>query len=423
MIELDNLLEKIINNASSEKNLFDYKSILSKIRPTYPIILVTGTNGKGSVCAYLEKILCLSGYKTGVYTSPHVLKYNERIAINGDYISDEDLYNYLLELIQELDYWNNPIGLFKLFTFVAHKYFCHNCIDIMVCEVGIGGAKDITNSFEPDISVITRVALDHCNVLGNNREQIGYQKAHVFRSNKPAIYGEEDIPCSVREYAEHNNINITQFGKHFSCKILDRNSWNYIDLDNSNNNLYSLPTPAMRGKQQIANSAISICVIQNLQRILGKFVFSKSVIKQAILETRLKGRFEILPGYPRVVLDVAHNPDSVANMVDNMIELGLENSIAVFAVAKDKDVRNIIKNCKQYFKSWYIAPTNYATRSSSVDYIYRELLEQGVDSNSIFMFETVLDATQAALAMRKKNYDIVIFGSFLTVAEAMNCNI
>ncbi len=423
MIELNNLLEKIINYHVVSEDCSSFNEALSKTIPSYPIILVTGTNGKGSVCAYLEKILHYSGYKTGVYTSPHILKYNERIAINSNYIADDIFYSYLLATIKELDYWVKPVGLFKLLTLIAHRYFCDNNIDIMISEVGIGGAQDITNYFEPDISVITRVALDHCALLGDSREKIGLQKVQIFRVNKPAIYGEEDAPCSVIDYVNQNGIKLTQLGKDFKVKIIDRNSWNYIDLANNLNNLYSLPTPGMRGKQQIINSAIAICIIQHLQQILSDFIFSKSVIKQAISETRIRGRFEVLPGYPRIVLDVAHNPDAVANMVDNMVELGLENSIAVFAVAKDKDIKNIIKNCKKYFKKWYIAPTNYFVRSSSIDDIYKELLDQGVCSNDIFLFETVLDATQAALAMRKNNYDIVVFGSFLTVAEAMNCNI
>ena len=141
-------------------------------------------------------------------------------------------------MIKELKYWHQPIGLFKLFTLVAHQYFIDQNIDIMICEVGIGGAHDITNYFEPDLSVITKVSLDHCQLLGKNRESIGYQKVQIFRANKPAIYGEADIPNSVLDYVNQHQVKLYQFNKDFTIKTIDRNCWHYIDLTN-NNNLYS----------------------------------------------------------------------------------------------------------------------------------------------------------------------------------------
>lgn len=418
--KLKNLINSLLNVQAYEENLdtLFLERVRDQVKSNYPTILVTGTNGKGSVCAFISSILKSSGYRVGVFTSPHVIDYNERITIDNVNISDQDFYDYLQKVANDTAYLDRPFGFFRLLTLIAHSYFIDKNIDIAVIEVGIGGAKDITNCFDPDISIITKVALDHCEVLGDNREKIGLEKAKIFRSIKPAIYGEFDIPNSVLDYAQKINTNLLRFGIDFKVQINDRNSWHYLDLKNNVNNLYSLLTPSMRGKQQVVNAAIAICAIQQLEFTDNGFTFSKTVIKNAISMTRLKGRFEVLPGYPRVILDVAHNPDAVANMVHNMLELGLKNNIAVFAVAKDKDIKNIIKNSKKYFKKWYIAPIENIDRSCNLEDIVQELTQQDVLLDDICSFDCVADAMLAALKMRQADYNIVVFGSFLTVAAA-----
>lgn len=418
--KLNNLINILLNVQAYEENLdtLFLERVRDQVKANYPTILVTGTNGKGSVCAFISSILKSSGYRVGVFTSPHVIDYNERITIDNVNIPDQDFYDYLQKVANDTAYLDRPFGFFRLLTLIAHSYFIDQKIDIAVIEVGIGGAKDITNYFDPDISIITKVALDHCEVLGDNREKIGLEKAKIFRSIKPAIYGEFDIPNSVLDYAQKINTNLLRFGVDFKIQINDRNSWHYIDLKNKINSLYSLLTPSMRGGQQISNAAIAVCAIQQLELTDNRFAFSKTVIKNAISMTRLRGRFEVLPGYPRVILDVAHNPDAVANMVHNMLKLGLKNNIAVFAVAKDKDIKNIIKNSKKYFKKWYIAPIENIDRSCNLEDIVQELTQQNVLLDDICSFECVADAMLAALKMCQADYNIVVFGSFLTVAAA-----
>ncbi len=232
-MELNNLISKLLQNPVN--NNIDITKLIKilNIKPTYPIILVGGTNGKGSVCAYLTTILTIAGFNVGTFTSPHVFNYNERICINNKPIDNETLENTLSEIISHTD----GIGLFKTFTLVAHKIFIKHKIDIAIIEVGIGGLNDITNLFEPTISAVTNVDFDHMDILGDTIDAIGYQKSGIYRQNKLAFFGGDNPPLSLINNAKAIGANLQIFGTDFG---VNRHELSF-DVWCKDKTFYSLP--------------------------------------------------------------------------------------------------------------------------------------------------------------------------------------
>ena len=384
-----------------------------KITPQYPIILVGGTNGKGSVCAYLTNILINAGYKVGCFTSPHIFKYNERICINNNPVSDDVLEKTISNFI------NYQLGVFQVLTLAMHQIFISNSIDIAIVEVGIGGKHDVTNFFEPEISAITCVDFDHCYLLGNNLEEIGLEKAGIFRENKWSFYGAKNPPQSVIKHAQQIQSKLQTFGVDFGITTneLSFNVWCNNETGMADN-FYTLPYPLMRGKEQITNVALAISILNKLKQ---KFPIDLSTIKRSILQTRLIGRFQIIPNSitePQIVLDVAHNPQAVLHMLQNMLKLPFaKQNYAVFGVANDKDVANIIKICVEYFDKWFIAPLA-SKRSLGPKNIANILLSCGVKEHNIVIKNTISEALTVAQDEATMNHRIVAFGSFLVVEES-----
>ncbi len=404
-MELNNLIDKLLKTTFN--NDFDIANLIKKlnINPTYPIILVGGTNGKGSVCAYLTTILTIAGFNVGTYTSPHVFNYNERICINNKPIDDEILANALSEIISHTD----CIGLFKTFTLSAHKIFIEHNIDIAIIEVGIGGLNDITNLFEPTISVVTNVEFDHMDVLGDTIDAIGHQKSGIYRHNKPAFFGSNTPPKSLINNAKAIGANLKIFGIDFG---VNRHELSF-DVWYNDKTFYSLPYPALRGDTQANNVALSLSILHELR---SSFPISIGMIKTGLLKTTLIGRFQVLPGNPQTILDVAHNPHSVNTMLSNMLKLPFApQNVAVFGIAKDKDAVEVIKRCANKFDKWFIAQTNIV-RGMDTNNIAKILMEQGISSKNIV--ECVSIATAYQEAHQIKNARIICFGSFLVVEEA-----
>ena len=377
------------------------------LKPAYPIILVGGTNGKGSVCAYLTTILTLAGFKVGTYTSPHVFRYNERICINNLPIDDETLTNALIQVMNK----NSQAGLFKTFTLAAHLIFIQKQVDIAIIEVGIGGMKDVTNLFEPTISAVTNVNLDHTQLLGNTLEEIGMEKSGIYRTDKWAFYGGLNPPQSLVDYANSIGSKLQLFSKDFG---VNRQEFSF-DVWCQDKKYFSLPYPALRGDTQPNNVALSLAILNKLHH---QFPLSTGMIKTGLLQTVLIGRFQVLPGTPQIILDVAHNSHSVTNMLTNMLKLPFApQSVAVFGIAEDKDAEQIIQLCKGSFDKWFIAKIN-SERSMDTQGIAHILLKNNVAQQNIIECENISMAYQkAALCTTAR---ITCFGSFLVVEEAYN---
>ncbi|MCC2624951.1 MAG: hypothetical protein K0R14_824 [Burkholderiales bacterium] len=403
-----------LNTNEFSDNLVALKQTISNLDlfPTYPTILVAGTNGKGSTCAYLSTILTLAGYRVGTFTSPHIFNYNERICINNQAIDNNSLTEVLQQVIDTCPI--NP-GLFKAFTLCAHLYFIQQKVDIAVIEVGIGGLNDATNLFDPTISVITSISHDHSQILGNTLEEIGKQKAGIFRKNTPAFIGMQNPPQSVIKYAGEINANLQILGTDFSYTKHELS----FDVYSRSDKYFGLPYPALRGMEQISNATLAICVLAELK---PGFPVPLSSIKTGLLQVKLPGRLSILPGLPQIILDVAHNEEAVSQMLKNMLKLPfVKHNYAVFGMASDKDIPAVIALAKEQFNQWFIAPIN-SKRSINNDELIQIMQNNGIAKNRILAFETISKALTHAKSISRNDDRIVCFGSFLVVEEAYRCN-
>lgn len=395
------------NFADTKQHILETIDIL-QIKPNYPIILVGGTNGKGSTCAYLSTILSIAGYKVGTFTSPHVFEYNERIAINNQPVSDSDLTEALEQVINATSY---NFGLFKTFTLASHLIFAKHKIEIAVVEVGIGGRDDVTNLFEPDVSIISTVAMDHCQLLGADIETIGLQKAHIYQAKKPALFGSSEIPQTVSDYAAQINAEFMRLNHEFSYKK-NAQSW---DFSCQEQKLYSLPYPSLRGEEQVQNAALALAALYKLR---DKFPLTSAQVKNGLLQTKLFGRFQVLPGTPQIVFDTAHNPQAIESLRQNMLKLHFaRRNFAVFGIAEDKDWAQIITSCSQDFDAWYIAPIN-SERSAKIEQLVQELIRNGVNSKNIIINSDIESATELCYQQLNSEDRMVCFGSFLVVESA-----
>lgn len=404
------LINQLIKINDFAVSLEHTKKIISKLNlnltPKYPIILIGGTNGKGSTCAYLTNILSHSSYKVGTFTSPHIFEYNERISINNISINDEMLIETLKHII---DVSENSLGLFKTFTLAAHKIFEQQQIDIAIIEVGLGGNNDVTNLFEPTISAITNVDFDHCEILGNTLDAIGLEKAGIFRKNKWGFFGSKNIPNSIINYTNKINTNLQIFGRDFYATEHEL-SFDFLYYENS---LYSIPYPGLRGAQQINNVCLALAILTKLPN----FPVSINIIKTALLQTKLLGRFQLLPGIPQIVLDVAHNSQAVSIMLKNMVKLPMvKNNYAVFGIAKEKDIASIIGLCKDKFTKWFIAKIN-SPRGVANSELLPIFKQHNILEDNIIECINIKDAFIQAKNISSIEDRIVCFGSFLVIEE------
>jgi dihydrofolate synthase/folylpolyglutamate synthase len=414
---LNDIIELLLTKKEYQMSKSDIRKCITalQLNPQYPIILVGGTNGKGSVCTYLSNFLTAAKYKVGCFTSPHLYSYNERICINNISISDDNLFSHLNKIVlyAQEHFKGCSFGLFKAFTLAAHSFFIEQSIDIAIVEVGIGGLNDITNIFDPTMSVITTIDFDHCKILGNNLEQIGLQKAGILRSNKYGFYGSANPPNSLIAYAKEISNKLLLANIDFGITASTNNSFSVFCQDT---NYYNLPYPNIRSDIQLSNIALALAVITKLSR---QFTVSLTTIKQALVTTLLPGRFQALPTNPLIIVDVAHNPQAVHIMLQNMVKLPpTKKTIAVFGIAKDKDVDAIVAMCKDKFDKWFIATTSDINRSIQVEDLAEILYKHKITSSKVVQCDSITCAIN--LAYSETDAKIICFGSFLVVEEAYN---
>jgi dihydrofolate synthase/folylpolyglutamate synthase len=374
-----------------------------------PIVLVGGTNGKGSTCSILSYIWQEEGYKVGVFTSPHIFQFNERIRINEDFISDEDL----IILFRHIQKYASDISLsyFEIATVVAMLYFIQHKVDAIILEVGMGGRLDSTNIFKPVCSVVTSIDLDHQSYLGDTREAIGFEKSGIFRPFCPAICGDFDPPSSILK-AHHD---VWVFGEDFGYqKNIDHpNTWNYWFRDGSSR--LSLPLPSLRGQEQLINASVALTVVQSLQ---NRFPVCQQAVRSALVSVAWPGRFQVLPGRPIRILDVAHNPHSVRAMLNNINQLPFcQNFYAVYSMLDDKDIAQVLSLARDCFDAWYISGLDHQTpRGLSTKNLYQRMTEV-LPPNKVFPHATLKEAYTHVLNDAGEQDAIIVFGSFYTVAE------
>lgn len=385
--------------------------------PQAPInIVVAGTNGKGSTCAMLESMLHVAGYKTGFYSSPHLIRYNERVRIAQQEADDALLIDSFTAVeAARLQAPVIPLTYFEYATLSAFWCFARLGVEVAILEVGLGGRLDAVNLIDADVSIVVSVDLDHQQYLGDTIEKIGLEKAHVFRPNRPAIFGDTAIPKSVLAHAAAIGAPLHILGRDFQYSRLET-QWQWQGtIMGITSARHSLPVPALRGLYQLKNASAALAALAALAERLP---VSQSHVKRGLLEVVWPGRMQVLPGRPTVVLDVAHNPHAARALEDALGTMGFyENTYAVFGMLKDKDIDTVIGIVKGRIDHWFIAGLAGA-RGAGVEEIAGMLDQHGL--NGHYSRHVSIAAAYAAARERATQNDRILgFGSFHTVADLL----
>jgi dihydrofolate synthase / folylpolyglutamate synthase len=376
-----------------------------KIELGCPVITVAGTNGKGSTCAMLEAILRAAGYRAGLYTSPHLVRYNERVRINGAEAEDAALAEAFAAV--EAARSGVPLTYFEFGTLGALWLFSLEKIEAAVLEVGLGGRLDAVNAVDPDCAVLTSVGIDHVDYLGATREDIGREKAGIFRPGRPAILSEPDPPQSVRE-APGNKLFL---GKDFGY-VDEGQQWSYWGPGGRRG---GLAYPALRGRIQLRNAAAALCALDTLR---DRLPVAMHEIRLGFARVELPARFQVLPGRPQVILDVAHNVQAARILAHNLAASGFaRETIAVCGMLRDKDIGGVLRELAPRATRWHLASLS-GPRAASAAELEQKLLQ--IDARAaIATFAAPGEAFAAAREHAQENDKIVVFGSFLTVGEVI----
>lgn len=379
------------------------------LAPGFPVIVVGGTNGKGSVCAMLESILYAAGYRVGCYTSPHLLHYNERVRIGKQMVSDEALCASF-ENIEKVR-GDVPLTYFEFGTLAAMQLFIEHKVEVAILEVGLGGRLDAVNVFDADCAVVTSVDIDHTDYLGETIEEIAFEKAGIFRRDRMAIFSDSSVPLAITEQAEKMGAQLWRIGHEFGFK-LHQGQWDYRSKLATRS---ALPVPALRGAFQMHNAC---AVLATLDALREKLPVSMAAIRRGLSEVQLAGRFQFVPGKPQLILDVAHNPHAARSLAKNLAALPpCPHTYAVFAMLKDKDMAGVVEALKPYINTWLVAGID-APRGSSAEELSSVLHQAGVTAKIIGFADTA-HALSHACNVAGENDRIIIFGSFYTVAAAL----
>jgi len=379
------------------------------LNPQFPIVIVAGTNGKGSTCAMLEHIYHAAGYSVGSYSSPHLLRYNERVRLNSQEVSDEDLVKAFVAVEQARQ--DTELTYFEYGTLAAVWHLMQKQVDVAILEVGLGGRLDAVNVFEPDSTIVTSIDLDHMEFLGDTRECIGAEKAGVFRANIPAICGDENPPNSLIEYANRIGAPLKLIGRDFKVEA-DKESWTYRADQFS---IEHMPMPALIGDFQLNNAACVLTTIQSLQHLLPVQV---DAIETGLKTVKLAGRFQSWSNNPDIILDVAHNPHAAKSLAINLKQSRHQGkTIAVFAMLADKDITGVIQALSSEIDAWYVATIDNV-RGAAASSLSKMIID-ALPSAEVKIFNQVVDAFHQACIDANENDRIITLGSFFTVAEVM----
>jgi len=372
------------------------------------VITVAGTNGKGSTVAFLESIYRTAGYCVGTYTSPHLQRYNERIRINGCETSDADI----IQAFRVIDAarQTHPLTFFEFGTLAAWYCLCQAKVDIALLEVGLGGRLDAVNAIEPDVAVVTRIALDHMDWLGPTRSDIGREKAGIFRAHKPAICGDPAPPDSLIQTAKALPAITYQLGQNFGFRR-HQDHWTWW---HNTQQLTHLPTPGLAGEEQYHNAAVALQVVTCLS---AQHPVHETHLHHALKTVRLAGRFQCVQHRCPIILDVAHNPDAAQRLSEKLQHLPCSGrTFALFGAMQDKDILGIIAPLTACIGQWYTVTPNIP-RAMEQKRLY-EVIEDKVPGH-VHLGSSIPSTLTKILVDVMPTDRLVIFGSFFTVAEAL----
>jgi dihydrofolate synthase/folylpolyglutamate synthase len=376
-----------------------------------PVITVAGTNGKGSTCAMLESILTHAGYRTAVFTSPHLVRFEERLRLSGEAVDGSALSAHF-EAVEKA---RGEVALtyFEFTTLAILLCTAASKPDVAILEVGLGGRLDAVNIVDADCAVITSIDLDHMDFLGPDRESIGFEKAGVMRAGRPAIVSDPMPPQSVIDHAEAIGADLWRVGRDFSISG-DKQQWGW----SGRGRRYSgLAYPALRGANQLVNAAGVLAALEALRQRLP---VTAQAVRTGLAMVELPGRFQIVPGEPALVLDVAHNPHAVAALAENLDAMGFYPSThGVFGVMADKDLAPMFARIGPLIDRWYFTDLPTGRAAKAADLLARWQAQNTRADASASVHAAPMEALQAAIDRADPTDRIVVFGSFFTVGGVL----
>lgn len=373
------------------------------------ILTVAGTNGKGSTCAFLEAICLAAGYRVGLYTSPHLVRYNERVRIDGRDVDDATLAAAFEQV--ERARGDTDLTYFEHGTLAAWACFAEAALDVIILEVGLGGRLDATNIFDADCAVVTSIAMDHMDYLGDTREAIGREKAGIFRAGRPAICADPQPPASIEAVANEVGAQLQVSGRDFGFSG-DRTQWTFWGAGVRRG---GLAYPALRGANQLLNASAAMAA---LEAIRDRLPVPMQAVREGMMLVELTGRFQTLPGQPAIVLDVAHNEQAVGVLAENLANMGYyPETWAVVGMMGDKAIEASLARIQHRVDHWLPASLP-GPRGLSADALAERMAAAGIDVGEA-RYASPADAYRAARAAAQDSDRILVFGSFLTVADAL----
>ena len=377
--------------------------------PPFRVLTVGGTNGKGSCVAFLDAMLRAAGYHVGAYTSPHLLRYNERVCINGMQASDAELCT----AFESVDAVRGDVSLtyFEFGTLAALQIFRRHKIDVAVLEVGMGGRLDAVNVLDAEGALVASVDIDHQEWLGHDRDSIGYEKAGIFRAQRPAICGDRAPPPRLLETARRLGTELQVLGRDFDWRA-SKHHWRWWGKYGP---LEQLPPPALPGQTQYDNAASVIALLEAVQPAIA---VSGDALREGLQRARLAARFERMPGDVDVVFDVAHNPAAAAVLARNLAAVPVRGRTwAVLGMFRDKAAEEVAQRVALQVDGWFMGGLGGPRGQTAAELAKR--IHTALPTVMSAEYPTVADAYHAACAVAETGDRIVVFGSFQTVGSIL----
>jgi len=376
-----------------------------------PVITVAGTNGKGSTCAMLEAILLEAGYKTGVYTSPHLVHFEERCRLHGESASAQ----VLAQAFEAVERARGDVSLtyFEFSTLAILKVLAEAHLDAVILEVGLGGRLDAVNIIDADCAVITSIDIDHTAILGKDRETIGVEKAGIMRAGRPVVVSDPVPPQSVVDHAAAVGADLWRFGQDFNFSG-DKQQWAWAGRGRR----YSgMAYPALRGANQLVNASGVLAALEALRQ---RIPVTAQAVRNGLAMVELPGRFQIIPGQPVLVLDVAHNPHSVAALAENLDAMGFyPTTHAVFGAMADKDLAPMLARVNPLIDRWYFSDLPLPRAASAVSLQQAWQAQNTRKDVASSVHADPMAALSAAIEAADPADRIIVFGSFYTVGGVL----
>lgn len=407
-------LQESVHARSVDLGLERVSAVARKLaidKPTYRVITVAGTNGKGSTVAYLDAIFRASGLRTGAFTSPHLVRYNERITVDGVEASDAAL----IAAFERIDAarGSTTLTFFEFNALAALLVFEDSRVDVAVLEVGLGGRLDAANIVDADVGIVCSIGFDHRDWLGDTLDLIGEEKAGIFRPNRPAVLGTRDVPRSVYRAIETIQAQPVVAERDFTWTV-EGNTWSY---KGTHTELRDLPLPALAGRIQLRNAATALAAIEALG---VPPMLDQQAVSTALSTVKLAGQFQVVPGEVDWIFDVAHNEPAAQVLAQNLRSHPVKGkTVAVTGILQDKDARAIGRALEGVIDRWVLCTLPGARGSSAADLATRLNLRTQTAKGFVAQSDSVEAGCTLARELAQPGDRVVVFGSFVTVGSAM----